>query len=786
MDEEGCSSETFNVIDGIPDDACVPEDEASDNPESWTPPGPPYAPDSPESIFACLTIHQYYRTNVFDVITEHPKWKGDNDIDLREIDTERWMRILARARTSIHLKRCPAPNPISMDQVHLDVVKNPRSEYGEYVVTPKADGTRYQLLLTYGRPEFIGGNTEPMALLIDRRMDCYSVRVEAPDTAFKGTLLDGEIVVVSNHNARERGSEGEESERKSRRTEGGGQPTFLVIDFVAAAGNSEFSRMSLDRRIVAASKAIKSIAMFGTRESKVSAAPARATASSVEEEERIPLVVKEYFPVSRAFDLFEDPEGMVPYKTDGVIFVSKDLQIAKFTCPVAFKVKHHHTIDLLLVAEPCRDSMGHLVKIEEDPQESQDQQQGRGVDQQHLAKGSRVKNTGSSAFSGGDKGGGSRYKHTGDTVYRQTMIEQRKISMDAEARTLSSRGGGGGGAAAGRRVFGSGARAGSGAGSGLACASPGDTTASVLNHSAGRMDSAASVEREEQKRRRMSAKEEKVEEEKKKAQEKIQRMSSFMKRLKSSAPAAAAAAAPTSRPPPSASSSRLRVSQHAGHSEPSTGTSQPSCMSSEHASTLSSSKDEKQPGRLQEGCTRAPPPPPPAPPLPPPAAPLPPPTPPLPPPAPAQQMIANSSRSAEEDKRLKKKMKFKWLIKLMFLVGDRLQDAATGLEMKDDILTFRLEKNDKLDEILDRFDAAWNNISNATHASRSFVPVSLKCVVECICKYEPSQSRVVCEIERIRRDKKEPNAYSVIVGTLLSMNAGVTRADLEKMCKPTI
>lgn len=644
MDEEGCSSETFNVIEGIPDDACVPEDEPSDNPDSWSPPCAPYASDSPECILSRLLVHQYYKTNVFDLITEHPKWRGENEIDLRGVGEEAWARIRERSRASVHLKRCPAPNPISMDKEHLQIVSDPRSKYGEYLVTPKADGTRYQLLLTYGRSDFVGGNTEPLALMIDRKMDCYPVRVEAPDAAFAGTLIDGEIVMIS------------------------GKPTFLVIDFVAAAGNCEFSKMSLDRRLAAAEKAVKSISLF-------------FTPSSEGEEEsgegggggaggcRMPIVVKQYFPVKLAYELFVDPSRFVPYKTDGIIFVSKDLQVAKFTCPVAFKVKPHHTIDLLLVAEPCRDSAGRIVEVDE-----------------VLPATATATATTKEA----------RYRHTGDTIYRQTIIEQRRMSLDMEAKLLSS----------------------------AAASKKGD------HHP----PSIEGPEREEIKRRRASVKDDKISLEKAKSQEKSKQMTSFMMRLKQQK----GQARPETRP---------------GGARPQTPMSPP-------------------PAATQQRAVPAPPPPPPTD-RPPVEVILPPPPPPA----------AAAAAAAEPELSNKKRKRYKWLIKLMYLVGDRLQDAATGLNMKDDILAFRLQKNEKIEEILNRFDAAWDSISATGRASNPFVPVSLKCVVECACDFVQSESRVLCSIERIRRDKREPNSYSVIVGTLMSMNVGVTREDLRSMCE---
>jgi len=94
-----------------------------------------------------------------------------------------------------------------------------------YVVAEKSDGVRYALLLC----EDAG---EPVALLVDRSMRAYQAAVTAPPRFFKGTLLDGEVVL------------------------GDGARVFLAFDAVALCGDTTIAQKPLTRRYEALSGAV--------------------------------------------------------------------------------------------------------------------------------------------------------------------------------------------------------------------------------------------------------------------------------------------------------------------------------------------------------------------------------------------------------------------------------------------------------------------------------------------------------------------------------------------------
>jgi hypothetical protein len=613
---------------GIPEDVCLRDDIATDNPDIVRPPQAAFTEESHVCTLVRIQIHHLYATRVFEAIVP-PFVRPEFSLAHPDLMRAPWLQdVLARARAAPHLTRCPAPNPISMDPPHLKLVK--RSEpYGTYLVTPKADGTRYQLLLTNVASSVITAGVGqlgespsvlPCGFIVDRKMDVYPVVACAPPSAFRdgGTLLDMELVKLNSS----------------------GELCFLVIDLVAVSGNVGYSRLPLQHRLNTARSIITHLQLRMHGDS----AP-------------IPIRVKDYFPIARALDVAERRVSL-DYDTDGIIFISDDLQVAKFTCPVSFKIKAEHTVDLLLFAEPCRDAQGNLV-------------------------------TSCEGFS---------YKHAGEGLYRQTMVEKKRIMIDAAARSLTS-----------------------------SADSSSSAASCVPTH--GR--STESV-----KKRRVTAKQtERASREQKQLTQQKEKMFSFMQKLKTP----------------------VKLDNHRGAAAPTPAVAT-DCVPVRPPSQ-SVTVTRQSPPAVDQSAVEA-------------AAPV----------VGAADPSSSERTTAAEPQQ--QQQHIRWMLKMMYLIGDKLHDAAAGFELKDEVLSFRLVRNDQLKRALDVFDQMWLKIENKRKQNEmsAYVPLHMKCVVECACTYVPEESRVNCEIRKIRSDKRDPNSYAVIVGTLLSIDRGVTVKDLERMC----
>lgn len=78
--------------------------------------------------------------------------------------------------------RFPAKQPKSIAKKDIQSI-----QANKYFVSPKSDGIRYMLLLTYIKEQ-------PKAVMIDRALNMYEIEVWANRHYFDNTLLDGELV----------------------------------------------------------------------------------------------------------------------------------------------------------------------------------------------------------------------------------------------------------------------------------------------------------------------------------------------------------------------------------------------------------------------------------------------------------------------------------------------------------------------------------------------------------------------------------------------------------------
>jgi len=82
----------------------------------------------------------------------------------------------------------PCANPVSLERCHLRDL-----EERDYVVAEKSDGVRYALALL--ELDAGAGNAVLIALMVDRNLDAFEVRVNAPADDFAaGCIFDGELV----------------------------------------------------------------------------------------------------------------------------------------------------------------------------------------------------------------------------------------------------------------------------------------------------------------------------------------------------------------------------------------------------------------------------------------------------------------------------------------------------------------------------------------------------------------------------------------------------------------
>ena len=76
----------------------------------------------------------------------------------------------------------PGPQPISIERKHFETLKN-----NEYVVCEKTDGVRHAMVCsTY--------NGKNVCALLNRKLALKDIDIELPELAYKGTVLDGELI----------------------------------------------------------------------------------------------------------------------------------------------------------------------------------------------------------------------------------------------------------------------------------------------------------------------------------------------------------------------------------------------------------------------------------------------------------------------------------------------------------------------------------------------------------------------------------------------------------------
>lgn len=208
--------------------------------------------------------------------------------------------------------RNPAPNPVSIERCHLNELKSK-----SYYVSQKADGVRYLLLLGRFQGSACRGRQQAeYAVMIDRSMKVFEIRVQADYSFYDGSLFDGELVW-----------EYETDAHLPRQV-------FLVFDCIAHKGTCHYDS-TYQRRLDLVYASFPShpdflqehiqqyVACLGNRDAMC-------------------FVSKPVYPFQQLTHLLEQP---LYHATDGLVFTPNDQPVGTGRVPCLFKWKEHHTID---------------------------------------------------------------------------------------------------------------------------------------------------------------------------------------------------------------------------------------------------------------------------------------------------------------------------------------------------------------------------------------------------------------------------------------------------------
>lgn len=238
----------------------------------------------------------------------------DAPVDRRDHSLDAWEATLIDARSALEvflgaygyrypLDHDPSPNPISLDPEHIEDIRRDR-----YVCAAKLDGTRYHVVL------WRNGIGQHTASLVDRRLRCFTCSfVRAPKRAFRGTVLDAELV--------------------------GG--VLFVFDAIMVSGAHVGDLGYLARRRAA----------LDARVARRDGADGADSMSLGFGDHRVDVVLKPIFEPRHAFRLLRSlRHSSLP--CDGLVFTPAEDPIRSHTHWAMFKMKDVHTIDFRLVVRP--------------------------------------------------------------------------------------------------------------------------------------------------------------------------------------------------------------------------------------------------------------------------------------------------------------------------------------------------------------------------------------------------------------------------------------------------
>lgn len=226
---------------------------------------------------------------------------------IQELLAKQWQLTTHRASYN------PSPNPVSLERSHYPLLLK-----DAYYVSHKTDGVRYLLVLGRFQNHAMRGRQQPeYAVMIDRAMRMFEVRVWADSVYYDGSIYDGELVW-----------EYETDAYLPRQV-------FYVFDCVAFKGRSYYHEPYYHRLQLVA-KAFP----YGP-DAESNAGYVYCTGNK----DAMCFMAKPVLPLYRFQELLQLP---LFHATDGLIFTADQQPVGTGRVQSLLKWKSHHTIDIKL------------------------------------------------------------------------------------------------------------------------------------------------------------------------------------------------------------------------------------------------------------------------------------------------------------------------------------------------------------------------------------------------------------------------------------------------------
>ena len=207
--------------------------------------------------------------------------------------------------------RNPAPQPVSLGRHDLATLAS-----RDYMVADKSDGTRVILFLTEAE-------CQPIAVLVDRRLELTPVPVAASKGYFRGTIFDGELVWTKTQPATR---------------------LLLIFDVVAIRGNSVGSLPFTERSaLIRETFDLQDSEVRTVEDAHSLAKQGKILAGATSD--GLSFRPKTCFHLSMIGTLLRSVAAL-PYATDGLIFTPIHEPVRTGTHRTLFKLKQHHTVDV--------------------------------------------------------------------------------------------------------------------------------------------------------------------------------------------------------------------------------------------------------------------------------------------------------------------------------------------------------------------------------------------------------------------------------------------------------
>ena len=204
----------------------------------------------------------------------------------------------------------PGPQPISIERSHF-----PQLTSNPYWVCAKTDGVRYIFVCTYL-------DDKPYCCLINRKKDVYLLKMEINKDAYKGTILDGELVLTKNN-----------------------EYEYLVYDSTIVCGESCTSQVHSVRM----KKALSIVDYIKQNNTKPC----------------IQISIKTFYPLDKMNEYIQYMVPSLNHEIDGYIFTPEKDPVRSGTHPAMFKWKEQmkNTVDFLVTKVPNGIQPTYTMKI---------------------------------------------------------------------------------------------------------------------------------------------------------------------------------------------------------------------------------------------------------------------------------------------------------------------------------------------------------------------------------------------------------------------------------------